>query len=169
VAEIRASDAERERTVGLLRDAAAEGRLNFEELADRIGAAQLTRERGELERLTADLPVPEGALTGRVSTAPQREARMFSDVRRSGAWVVPAEGKWTSCFGDIVLDLRDAQVTSAELHLAARSVFGDIDVLVPACARSGCGRSSSPASPAGPPLERGRSSNPCETGNPYDC
>src|SRR5689334_4320926 len=36
--EIRASDAERERTAALLRDAAAEGRLTFEELADRVEA-----------------------------------------------------------------------------------------------------------------------------------
>jgi hypothetical protein len=35
--EVRASDAERNRAVDLLRDAAAEGRLTFEELADRIG------------------------------------------------------------------------------------------------------------------------------------
>ena len=40
---IRASDAERERTVGLLQDAAAEGRLTFEELADRVEAASSAR------------------------------------------------------------------------------------------------------------------------------
>jgi uncharacterized protein DUF1707 len=157
VPQIRASDAERERTVGLLRDAAAEGRLNFEELADRIGAAQVARERGELERLTADLPVAEAAPAGRVSTVPQREASILSDVRRSGAWIVPAEGKWTSWFGDIVLDLRDAQVTSSELHLEARSVFGDVDVLAGEARR--------------PPHRpwRGAVARPCETGNPYDC
>ena len=37
--DVRASDAEREATIERLRDAAAEGRLTFEELADRIEAA----------------------------------------------------------------------------------------------------------------------------------
>ena len=35
----RASDAERERAVGRLREAATEGRLTLEELADRTGLA----------------------------------------------------------------------------------------------------------------------------------
>ena len=38
-ASMRAADTDRDRTVERLRDAAAEGRLTFEELADRIGAA----------------------------------------------------------------------------------------------------------------------------------
>src|SRR5688500_16523807 len=64
-ADVRASDVERERTIELLRDAAAEGRLGFEELADRIDVAAQAVTRRELERLTADLPVPVGAIGGR--------------------------------------------------------------------------------------------------------
>jgi hypothetical protein len=52
---VRASDAERERTTELLRDAAAEGRLSFEELAGRIDSAAQAVTRAELERLTIDL------------------------------------------------------------------------------------------------------------------
>jgi hypothetical protein len=53
---VRASDAEREATIERLRVAAGEGRLTFEELADRIDAAGGSSTRGELERLTGDLP-----------------------------------------------------------------------------------------------------------------
>jgi hypothetical protein len=90
---VRASDAERERTTELLRDAAAEGRLSFEELADRIDSAAQAVTRAELERLTADLPVPAGAITGTEVVVPTHTSTVFGDVRRSGAWKVPAQ-RW---------------------------------------------------------------------------
>ena len=54
--DTRASDAERERVATLLRDHAAEGRLDAGELDDRLGRAYAARTRGELDTLTADLP-----------------------------------------------------------------------------------------------------------------
>ena len=56
VPEIRASDAERERVATLLRGHAAEGRLDVDELEDRLQRAYGARTRGDLELLTADLP-----------------------------------------------------------------------------------------------------------------
>jgi predicted membrane protein len=44
---------------------------------------------------------------------------------------VPAEGKWKSVFGDVVLDVREARVTDPEVHPDARSIFGDLEQLVP--------------------------------------
>jgi hypothetical protein len=130
--EVRASDAERDRTVELLREAAAEGRLTFEELADRTGIASAATARSELERLTADLPVPVGATTSRVPVAtPVTHTSVFGDVKRSGAWMVPERSTWRTGFGDVVLDLREAHVAAAEVTVEARTVFGDIDLLVP--------------------------------------
>lgn len=135
--EIRASDAERDATVTRLRDAAAEGRLTFEELADRVEGAATATTRGELAQLTRDLPAPAaplapGATTGSdVLVAPVNRSTVFGDTREEGTWLVPAEGKWSSVFGDIVLDLREATVTAEEVHLDAGTVFGDVDVLVP--------------------------------------
>lgn len=130
---IRASDAERERTAALLRDAAAEGRLTFEELADRVEAAARAKTREELARLTADLPVPEDALTRPPApvAGPLREFRLIGDLRRSGVWLVPAESRWQTVVGDIVLDLRQARVTAHDITIEARSVLGDILLLVP--------------------------------------
>jgi Domain of unknown function (DUF1707) len=55
-AGFRASDADRERAVELLRGHAAVGRLTVEELDERCAAALEARTFGELDALTADLP-----------------------------------------------------------------------------------------------------------------
>ncbi len=54
--EIRASDSERERVVAFLREHALQGRLDNEELEERIGLAYAAVYVGDLERLIADLP-----------------------------------------------------------------------------------------------------------------
>jgi hypothetical protein len=155
---IRASDAEREHVMDLLRDAASEGRLTFEELADRIAAAGTARTRDELAALTADLPVtgvaagssrtderagdhdppPDGWSDPVVGSrndpairAPERCTAIFGDLRQAGPWRVPYVGRWSTVFGDIDLDLREAVVSHARIHLEASSVFGDVTLLVP--------------------------------------
>jgi Domain of unknown function (DUF1707) len=57
-ADLRVSDAERERAVERLRSAAGEGRLATEELEERISGALNARTHGDLERLLSDLPGP---------------------------------------------------------------------------------------------------------------
>ena len=54
--EIRASQEERERVVELLRTHAGEGRLDLDELEERVEAALAARTRGDLDALVADLP-----------------------------------------------------------------------------------------------------------------
>jgi hypothetical protein len=65
---LRASDAERERTVEALRDHAAAGRLAAEELERRVEAAFAATTRADLDALEADLPplprAPRPAPTG---------------------------------------------------------------------------------------------------------
>jgi Domain of unknown function (DUF1707)/2TM domain len=53
---LRASDAERERTAEMLREHAQQGRLDVEELEERLGQAYSARTRADLELLTVDLP-----------------------------------------------------------------------------------------------------------------
>jgi hypothetical protein len=55
-AELRASQAERDRTVDTLRDHAGEGRLDVDELEARLDAALAAKTRGDLRDLTKDLP-----------------------------------------------------------------------------------------------------------------
>jgi Domain of unknown function (DUF1707) len=54
--ELRAADADRERTAETLRAAAAEGRLSSEELEERLEVAFAARTEAELARLVEDLP-----------------------------------------------------------------------------------------------------------------
>jgi Domain of unknown function (DUF1707) len=58
-ADLRVSDAERDRAVERLRAAAGEGRLATEELEERISGALNARTHGDLERLLSDLPGPK--------------------------------------------------------------------------------------------------------------
>jgi hypothetical protein len=52
----RVGDADRNHTADLLREAHVAGYLTLEELDERLGTALAARTRGELDRLTADLP-----------------------------------------------------------------------------------------------------------------
>ncbi len=70
--DVRASDAERERTAETLHAAAGEGRLSLEELEERLTAAYAARYRHELPALTADLPA---ATSG---SAPENTGRGWS-------------------------------------------------------------------------------------------
>jgi hypothetical protein len=56
VSDIRVADADRDRAVDRLRRAAAEGRLEPDELEERVEAALASRTETELTALTSDLP-----------------------------------------------------------------------------------------------------------------
>lgn len=55
---LRASDADREKVVGLLHGAVGQGLLTLEEADERVAAAYQARYRRDLGPLTADLPAP---------------------------------------------------------------------------------------------------------------
>ena len=113
--DVRASDCERDATVERLREAAAEGRLTLEELTDRIEAASNAVRRSELVPLTTDLPVAVGR-----SHSEPADVRKVGDIKRKGAWVVPAECRFRSYFGAVIVDLREATITARELRIDAR-------------------------------------------------
>src|SRR4051794_41847673 len=58
---LRASDADREAAVERLRGAVLEGRIDPDELEDRLAAAYAARWTGDLERLTAGITPPPPA------------------------------------------------------------------------------------------------------------
>lgn len=139
---IRASDAEREAVMERLRDGATEGRLSFEELADRIEAAATAVTRDDLAPLTADLPADDGIPgapetwtsgppAGAPARTPSRQATVFGDIRQEGPWRVPYVSRWSAVFGDVTIDLREALVSHARIEIEASSVFGDLTLLVP--------------------------------------
>jgi len=127
---ILASDAEREHSITLLRDAVSEGRLTLEEFSERVGIAQAARTDEELANLARDLP---GTPAGSGTPAPVSEQhRAFgSHLIRSGSWSVPHRSSWRSIFGTIDLDLRQARLAGSETVLEVYNLFGTVTVIVP--------------------------------------
>jgi hypothetical protein len=96
---IRASDVDRDKTVTLLREHLAAGRLTSEEFDERLESALSAKTLGDLDRLMADLPgldmyrLPDARLTRQPMQArsPQSVARRRADVWRA-MW-----GSWFTC------------------------------------------------------------------------
>ncbi|MEE6257203.1 DUF1707 SHOCT-like domain-containing protein [Plantactinospora sonchi] len=136
---VRVSDREREQVVELLGQAAAEGRLTLDEYADRAGAAHAAQTRGELVRLTEDLPVelPAAELPAHRPGAvvagpePERLVAIFGNESRKGHWPVPARLEARSVFGDCHIELQDAQLQSPVTTIEVTAVFGSVTIFVP--------------------------------------
>jgi len=89
-AGLRASDADRERAVELLRGHAEAGRLTVDELDERCSRALSATTFGELDAVTADLP-PVSAAPAAMPQAPVKPARGRRRGRYlAGSWRVPA-------------------------------------------------------------------------------
>jgi hypothetical protein len=70
--EMRAGDSDRDRTINVLREAFAEGRLTQVEFDDRLTRAHEAKTYGELGQLTSDLPVtPADAVV--IPTSPDKK------------------------------------------------------------------------------------------------
>lgn len=129
---VRASDAEREAVVERLRVASVEGRLTFEELTERTESSYRAVTRGDLEAVTADLP---GMGAPGAEPAPPQVQRKFSavmgDCKERIVGRVDQRLEVLAVMGDVVLDLRGAQVPSGEVSVTATAVMGDVKVIVP--------------------------------------
>lgn len=127
---LRASDADRERTIALLRDHAAEGRLTLEEFTDRISTALLARTNDELAELARDLPSMHGPAGSR-----RRPTRfvfsMLGSTERDGRIRVRRRVACLMALGNIDLDLRQATLEGDAITIVAFGMVGTIDVYVP--------------------------------------
>jgi hypothetical protein len=129
-AAILASDADRERSIALLRVAVGEGRLSLEEFSERVDLAYAARTDQELASLARDLPgTAEGSV---MSAAVSEQHRAFcSHLVRSGPWSVSRRSSWRAIFGTIDLDLRQARLADPETVLEVYNLFGTVTVIVP--------------------------------------
>ncbi|MFI5807733.1 DUF1707 domain-containing protein [Streptomyces sp. NPDC051561] len=146
---MRASDADRERIVEVLREAVAEGRLDMEEFDERLGAAYTSRTQGELQVLVRDLPVSSGAApsvlaphgqggeaaswAGRIGVpATSKGAFAFwGGFKRWGQWSVPRNFTAFAMWGGGEIDLREARFAEREVTIRCITIMGGIAVKVP--------------------------------------
>jgi hypothetical protein len=129
MADLRVSDADREAAVARLREAGGEGRLTFEELAERVERADAARTASELESVTADLPA------ARPGRSPRKErgwvVAVMGGAERKGRWRPARRTNVVTVMAGAALDLRHAEIEGAELEIIAVSVMGGIEVTVP--------------------------------------
>ncbi|MGA5563421.1 DUF1707 SHOCT-like domain-containing protein [Streptomyces platensis] len=147
--ELRASDADRERVAEILRDAVAEGRLAMEEFDERLDAAYKARTYGELEPLTADLPVaaaaPAPLSLRKESGAPARWSErivsgtdgsavgvgIMGGFQRKGRWTIGRRFTAVGVMGGGEIDLREANFAGPEVVITCWALMGGVHIVVP--------------------------------------
>lgn len=132
---LRASHADRDNIVEVLRVAAGDGRLSPEELDERLEKALTARTYDELAALTADLPPVPGAaypaLAGQLAAQPRvkdvlRIQRVSGHARRDGRWAVPPRIEVRLGSGSVVLDFTRAVITAPVVQLDAELRSGHL-------------------------------------------
>ena len=141
---IRVSDADREQAAEVLRQAAGDGRITFDELDQRLEAAYGARTYGDLTEVTADLPAPGEAPPGPPQTAPGTfpaariggepgsgmSVAILGGVDRGGTWVVPPRHSVVAVLGGVQLDLREARFSQREVTIDVFTLMGGVDIMV---------------------------------------
>jgi hypothetical protein len=126
---ILAGDSDRDRSIELLSQAVAEGRLTLEEFSRRVDVAHVTRTQHELALLTQDLPAT--ALPSDDTQARVRHLALGSRLVRQGPWELPARSSFRCIFGTILLDLAEARLSGPDTDLEIYNLFGTVTILVP--------------------------------------
>ncbi len=141
---LRVSDTDREQTAELLRQAAGDGRITFDELDQRLEATYAARTYGDLGEVTADLPAPGEQRPGALATAPGTfpaariggepgsgvSIAILGGVDRGGVWVVPPRHSVVAVLGGVQLDLREARFSQREVTIDVFTLMGGVDITV---------------------------------------
>ncbi|HCB05413.1 MAG TPA: DUF1707 domain-containing protein [Nocardioides sp.] len=139
-AQLRISDADRHQVAELLREAAGEGRLDMDELDERLTATYAARTYADLVPITSDLPshphprpvAKPVAGTPEVVPGPDRESHfaILSGLSRKGVWVVPKQLTVLAMLGGAELDLRRAKFAAPEVTITINAIMGGAEVIV---------------------------------------
>src|SRR5680860_1137813 len=138
LSQLRISDDDRHRVAELLRHAAGEGRIDFEELDQRLEAAYSAKTYGDLVPITADLPSKANPKAPAVrqpssmvpATSYSQSLSVMSDNTRKGVWNVPEQHTAFAMMGSVTLDLREAQFETHEVTINAVAIMAGIDIIV---------------------------------------
>ncbi|MFJ3440542.1 DUF1707 domain-containing protein [Streptomyces sp. NPDC086081] len=117
--DLRASHADRDRVVDVLRIAAGDGLLTADELDERLETALSARTLKELAPLTADLPpaLATGAAGAEAKDVVRIEQVHSGPVVRAGRWVVPRRLELAVTFCTVTLDFTEAVLPHDTLRI----------------------------------------------------
>src|SRR5581483_4675992 len=124
---LRVSDTDRDSAVVALRDHLLNGRLTLEEFGERVGATLAARTAADLAEPRRDLPPALAARRRRTRLT----AALFAHVVRRGRLRLARRILALSVFGDVDLDVREAQIERSVTTVWVLAVFGNVDVYVP--------------------------------------
>ncbi|WP_328994866.1 DUF1707 domain-containing protein [Kribbella sp. NBC_01245] len=129
----RASDRDREQAAALIQEAHGDGRLDLDELDERLTQIYQAKTRQELVHLTADLepaepvaPVGHGGQSD-VLTFQLQHAR----VRREGKWQVPPKITADLMHAQVRLDFTEAVLRSSHVLIEATVTHASILLIIP--------------------------------------
>ena len=130
---VRASDDDRDRVVELLGEHAGAGRITLGELEERTGLAIAATTRGELAKLTEDLPeVVREPVDRPLRRTPTRWfVAIMGGSRRLGRRRMSGRLNVIAVFGGDDIDLRRAEIDGGELVINVFCLFGGPDIFVP--------------------------------------
>ncbi|WP_406056453.1 DUF1707 domain-containing protein [Kribbella sp. NBC_00889] len=123
----RASDNDRERAAAVVQEAHTDGRLDFQELDERLTQVYSAKTQVELRNATADLvPVAHG------SAAELTLRAKHSAQKREGAWTVPERMTAIAEHSSVKLDFTDAVVHWSVIHVDAHAKHSSVVMVIPA-------------------------------------
>ena len=136
--QLRISDEERHQVAEILRTAAGDGRIDLEELDERLEAAYAARTYADLVPITSDLPTKgqlpwqPPALPSPVVAGPASENQfaILNGLERKGAWVVPRRMSVFAMMGGADLDLREARFAGQEVVITVNAFMGGAQITV---------------------------------------
>jgi hypothetical protein len=138
-AQLRVSDDDRHKVAEILRQAAGEGRIDLEELDERLEATYAAKTYADLVPLTVDLPAHEPGsppvprrTTAPATTSHQSSMAVMGECKRQGAWLVPEHHTAFSLMGSVTLDLRAATFAERDITITANAIMGEVKVIVDA-------------------------------------
>ena len=128
---LRASDADRDAVVELLKERTADGTLTLDEFAARVDGALHAKTRDELDAVTADLSGERPAASARRIPVTNTVVSVMAGVGRKGRWRCGERVVAVAVMGGCVIDFRGAEIVAEEVHVTAVAFWGGIDIIVP--------------------------------------
>ena len=129
--ELRVSDSERDPTLTVLSQQAAEGRLTLDELEDRAGQALAAKTRADLATVTRDLPAEATATPDRRKTPVRWFVAIMGGSRRRGRFRAASVVNGLAIMGGDEIDLREAEIDSGGLTMNLFAVMGGSTIYLP--------------------------------------